>query len=105
MAYNADDKKQVNKARADAELDTALRLDVIRNVMTTAAGRKWIYDMLERCHCYSTSFIQGSPDATAFREGERNIGLQLLADVQTAASETYLLMLQEVKNLSNTSNT
>lgn len=105
MGYDANDEKQVKKARKQAEIDAAMRLDTIRNIMSTPPGRKWIYEMLERCHCYSTSFIAGAPDASAFREGERNIGLQLLADVQTAASETYLAMLKEAKNSSNTSTT
>lgn len=101
MAYNADDEKQVKKAKKKAEVDRALELNVIKEIMSTSPGRKWIYDWLERCHCYSTSFIQGSPDASAFREGERNIGLQLLVDVQNAASETYLTMLKEAKGTSS----
>ncbi len=100
MGYDANDEKQVKKARKKAEQDDALRLDVIRNVMQTAIGRAWIYGLLERCHCFSTSFIQGAPDASAFREGERNIGLQLLADVQSASPDLYLTMIQEAKSAS-----
>lgn len=97
MAYDANDAQHVKKARKQAEIDDAMRFDVIRNVMSTLPGRKWIYELLQRCHCYSTSFVQGSPDASAFREGERNIGLQLLVDVQMGASESYLVMLKEAK--------
>ncbi len=98
MAYNADDQKQVKKARKDAAQQEAMRLDVIRGVMQTAAGRIWIYGFLDRCHCFATSFVQGAPDSSAFREGERNIGLQLLADVQSSAPDLYLLMIREAKD-------
>ncbi len=100
MPYNADDEKQVKKAKQDSEFNDALRLDVIRGVMGTPGGRKWMYGLLEMCHCYHTSFMPGQPDTSAFREGERNIGLQLLADVQSAAPDLYLTMIQEAKGSS-----
>lgn len=100
MAYDANDEKQVKKARKEAEHGEALKLDEIRKVMQSSPGRQWMYGLLERCHCYSTSFIAGAPDASAFREGERNIGLQLLIDIQNAAPDLYLTMIQEAKNLS-----
>lgn len=101
MAYNADDEKQVKKARKDAEFNDALRLDVIKNVMSAPAGRRWMYGLMEMCHCFHTSFIAGAPDATAFREGERNIGLQIIADVQSASPDLYLTMIQEAKGTSS----
>lgn len=98
MGYDANDEAQVKKARKNAEQIEALRLDVIKNVMQSAPGRNWLYSVLERCHCYSTSFISGAPDASAFREGERNIGLQILIDIQNAAPDLYLTMIQEAKS-------
>lgn len=97
MAYDANDPKQVEKAKKQAEIDGALKLDEIRKVMQSAPGRRWMNELLERCHCFHTSFISGAPDASAFREGERNIGLQILADIQNAAPDLYLTMIQEAK--------
>ncbi len=97
MAYNADDEKQVKKARKQAQFDEALKLDVIKGVMGTIPGRQWIYDMLNSAHMFHTTFILGSPDGSAFAEGERNHGLRLLVDVQNAAPDLYLLMVQEAK--------
>lgn len=99
MGYNANDEKQVKKAKENAEFNDALKLDVIRNIMQTAAGRQWIYGILESAHIFSTTFIMGSPDGSAFREGERNHGLPLLADVQSAAPDLYLTMIQEAKSI------
>lgn len=97
MVYNADDKEQVGQARKQAEFDNALKLDVIRGIMQTPAGRKWIYSILERCHIYGNPFVPGQSDSTAFNMGEANIGRLFLADVQEAASELYLTMLTEAK--------
>lgn len=97
MGYNADDPKQVKAAKKQAEFDEALKLDVIKGVMSTIRGRQWIYDMLNSAHIFSTTFIMGSPDGSAFAEGERNHGLRLLVDVQNAAPDLYLLMVQEAK--------
>lgn len=97
MSYNADDPKQVKKAKDRAELDEAMKLDVLKNIMGIPAGRKWIYSILERCHIYGNPFVPGQADSTAFNLGESNIGRIFLADVQAAASEDYLVMLREAK--------
>ncbi len=98
MAYDANDEKQVAEARKNAEFNKALELDVIRGIMKSPAGRKWIYGKLERCHIYGNPFVPGESDTTAFNLGEANIGRVFLADVQEAASEEYLVMLREAKN-------
>lgn len=97
MTYNADDEKQVQTAKKKAELEEALRLEVIRNVMTNAHGRKWIYDFLDRCFIYGNPFIPGQPDTTAFNNGVANVGKILLADVQAAAPDLYMQMIKEAK--------
>ena len=97
MAYNADDPEQVKKAKKRAEQEEALKNDVIKNIMSTPAGRAWVYELLNRCHIYHTPFVQGHPDVTAFNCGEQNFGNQLLADVQIAASGDYLTMIKEAK--------
>ncbi len=97
MTYNASEEKQVEQARKQAEKDEALKLSVIKNLMDTSPGRSFVYDQLNSGHIFSTSFVQGSPDASAFREGERNHALRLLADVMNACPESYLTMCEENK--------
>lgn len=97
MSYNADDPKQVKAAKKKAEFNEALKYDVIKAVMSTVPGRQWIYEQLVSAHIFSTTFIQGSPDGSAFAEGERNYGLRLLADVQAAAPDLYMQMVNEAK--------
>lgn len=103
--YNASDERQVKKARRKAAQAQAIKHDVVRKVMSSAPGRAWIYEMLDACHIYHTPFMVGNPDGTAFNLGEHNRGLALLADVQAAAPDLYLQMIQEAKNSSNTETT
>lgn len=99
MGYDANDEKQIKKARKKAEIDEALKLDVVKSVMQSSIGRSWIYDMLDRCHAYHTPFVAGQPDVTDFNLGAQNWGFQLLAEVQMAAPDLYLTMIQEAKSV------
>lgn len=104
MAYNADDPKQVKTARKRVEQEEALKHDVIRNIMITPHGRKWIYGWLDQCFIYGNPFVPGQPDASAFNMGMANIGKVLLADVQVAAPDLYMQMIREAKGLTTTPN-
>lgn len=67
----------------------------LRAVMSTAAGRRFIWRLLENAGVFRSSFVTGAPDATAFNEGARNNGLALLGDIMNDASEKYLIMQKE----------
>lgn len=95
--YDAGDPEQVNLARKKAGRRKVNRLRVIEGLMSLPEGRKWMYDLLSRCHIYSTPFVAGDPYGTAFQAGEQNIGQMLLADVVAAAPENYILMCTEGK--------
>jgi len=72
-----------------------LRQRFIEAALSTRDGREWMYDKLSRCHIYHTSFVVGDALSTAYQEGERNIGLLLLAEIPP---DVYALMLKEAKN-------
>jgi hypothetical protein len=67
---------------------------MLREIMGSNEGRAWFYKILSLCHVYQTSF---SPNALAmaFAEGERSVGLRLMADLVEAAPAKYLEMLAE----------
>lgn len=67
---------------------------VIRQIMSSVEGRAWIWNLLSRCHVYSTSFSSNAL-SMAFQEGERNIGLIINAEV--TAKPLYELYQQMVK--------
>ena len=96
-SYDTSDKEQVNKARKRDARTRADRLEFVEAAMTTPQGRAWFYDLLARCHVVRTPFSANDPYGTAFKCGEQNIGLQILDDIQTVSSDTYLTMITENK--------
>ena len=95
--YDAGDPDAVNTARKKSGRRRAERLRVVEAIRKLPDGRSWMYGLLERCHIYHTSFVQGDAHATSFKEGERNVGLMLVADIMSACPEQYPVMCREAK--------
>lgn len=96
--YDASDPVQVNNARKTAGRKKKSSMEAVKAIMSLPQCRKWMYTVLEDCHIFQTSFVQGDPHATSFREGERNAGLRILAEVMAAAPKEYAVMLGENKH-------
>lgn len=79
-------RKAGNAAKADDE--------VVRALLDHRDGRGWLYRLLKTCHVFASSFT-ADPLQTAFREGERNIGLQILTRVTAVSPDGYVLMIKE----------
>lgn len=94
MSYNAADRKQVRQQEKAARLEESQRREIIKGIMSLAAGRQWMLERLESCHVFASSYT-GNALATAFAEGERNVGLQLLDDVMRSVPDLYVTMMQE----------
>src|SRR2546421_147521 len=94
MPDNAADRKQIRRKEKAAKLADAQRREVITNLMSTSFGREWMWDVLAGCHCFATTF-NGDALASAFAEGERNVGLRLLADILVACPDQYIQAMRE----------
>lgn len=95
-SFDAGDKRAVNNARKKAARERAEELEFVKAILTVPQGRKWMYAILERCHCYHQSFQPGMKfQDVAFNEGQRSIGNKLLADAMESDEEHYLLMVRE----------
>lgn len=74
---------------------------VLQQIMDTHAGRDWMYRKLAAGHIFEIVADLGSlerasdPLLTYFRDGERSMANQLLADVQRASPEQYLRMISD----------
>jgi hypothetical protein len=95
LVKNAADPEQVEGAKQRAESLNDRRLNDIREVLNTRRGRRFFWRYLEICGVYKTS--NADQHQIFFNEGMRNIGLQLLADLNEAAPEVYLIMLREAQ--------
>lgn len=70
-------------------------IDDIRWLMSSPRGRRTVWWLLQIAGVYRTSY---PCDANmAFREGGRNIGLQLQARVTDHCPDAYIAMLNETK--------
>lgn len=91
---NADDKRQIGKAKRKEEV-LALREAVdLRDVLALPAGRRLIWRWIGDHGVFHTSFRSNALEM-AFREGRRDIGLRMLAEVEEASPDLFLQMQQE----------
>jgi len=94
MVVNAADRKSIRAAEKASRLADRDRGDVIRNLMSTSSGRRYIWDKLTSSHIFATSY-SSDPIAMAFAEGERNAGLLLLNDIIQWCPEQFILAMRE----------
>jgi hypothetical protein len=92
---NAADPRQIRKAGQKERLAKQGELNDLRTVLETRPGRRFVWRQLQRAGVFRTSYEQGVPDRTAFNEGRRSNGLQLLADIHELDSSFYVLMQKE----------
>lgn len=71
----------------------------LRWVMSSKQGRRFMYRLLSEAGLYRLSFNLDNTDplATAFNEGQRNIGLTRLSEITEACPDRYTEMLAEQK--------
>lgn len=91
--FDAGDQHQVNQRNRSLKREEIRRREFLRRAMQDQQGREWLWHLLDICHMNATSF-HTDPRMHAFLEGERNIGLQVNADLMRYPAE-FLLMLKE----------
>ncbi len=91
---NAADEEELSRA----DLDQRRQDDDLRWVLSDPRGRRFLWEMLGRCGLYRLSY-EHSGSATMFKEGERNIGLTLVARITEVDHSAYLLAQQEAHEL------
>lgn len=94
MSDDHSDRAQIRSARREARVKRRDQLALLGRLMAEPHGREFFYDLLSACHMFNTSFATNALQM-AFREGERNVGLRLTADITEAAPDQFLLMLKE----------
>jgi hypothetical protein len=101
---NAANEKQVQRMARREKSSKEIRLDDLRIVMGTPAGRRFVWRLLgEFCHVNEMSFSPANSTVTAFAEGERNVGNRLVSEIHELDMEFYLLMQKEAMEKANAS--
>lgn len=67
--------------------------DDLYSVLNTKQGRRFIWKWLSECGIFRAGFC--TPDELMFREGARNVGTKLLAQIMKISPELFKLMQEE----------
>jgi hypothetical protein len=94
LNWDRETKRAERKANKQAAAVAARDSAVFQGIMAHAGSRAWMYDLLFQCHLFASSFT-GEALSSAFKEGERNIGLILLNGIMQACPEAYVQMMGE----------
>lgn len=94
-APNAADRKSIRKQEKAARLADRARAEVITSIMSTVSGRAWLWDHLSGAHCFHTTHVPADPLGSAFQEGRRSLGLELLSDIMRACPDSYIQAMKE----------
>lgn len=92
---NAGDPGQVRANKRSRKLKKQQEDEALRAVLETYEGRAVVWTFLERAHVFAVSHQGEATHETAFKEGERNVGLQLWTDVLRVAPKVYPAMSSE----------
>ncbi len=96
LVTNAADGKQVELAERK-ERDRAKQIAKdCRDVMELVCGRRLVYRLLDRAGIWRVSYA-GDTNQTMFNEGQRNMGLALLDDLNRSCPDLYLTMMAEAQ--------
>ncbi len=95
VAFNMHDHKAVQD-RSRAVKQKGERADLaLKTLMQHADGRLLIWDMLSDCGVFSSSYRGEATHASAFTEGERNVGLKLFLRLMKLCPDHYATMQKE----------
>lgn len=97
LVKNAADPTQIKEAGLKEKFGRERELEDVRFLLNTKEGRRFLWRLLSLTGLFQSSFTGNS--TTFFKEGSRNIGLQVLADINDANPEGYLLMLKENREI------
>jgi hypothetical protein len=88
-------QRELDRHRKDKEAQT---LRDLRWVMSTAQGRRFMFDLIDqRCLVFSPSYTGNSE--TYLREGRRIVGIEVMREVQKECAAEYVQMMSEAFNL------
>jgi hypothetical protein len=92
---NASDPEKVKESKEKSQRRRDREIDDMKFILNTVQGRRILHKYLSQSGVWQSSFTGNSE--TFFREGERNMGLKMLADINDADPEFLMIMTKEAK--------
>lgn len=71
------------------------QIGVVRGLMETVQGRQWLWEKLDLCRVFGSTFIPDKPNVGDYLQGVRDIGLNLYQEINAAAPDKIFMMNQE----------
>lgn len=94
MAHNAADAGSVREMERKDRDRTRIQREEMKALLENGAFRKFVWRYLGSCGVFRSSFSTDAMEM-ARAEGQRNVGLKLLAEINEAHPESYLVMQKE----------
>jgi len=91
--YDAGDEWQIKKKKTKAHIHKEQNKEDLKEILSSAGGRRFLWKLLEECGVYKISFT--GDNYTIFNEGKRQIGLRLIEDIFDASPNAYTEMRSE----------
>lgn len=92
--YNAGDAQDVQKRAKGKKLRELQKEAALRQFLANPAGRMWMWDLLGLCGTFHSSFSREAL-VMAFQEGRRDIGNQIIGEMNRIGPEYYMKMAVE----------
>lgn len=97
--HDSNNPEHVKRAEEKYKLETDAEIKDVKAIMATGEGRRFMWRLLEKTGLYKTSFTGNS--TTFFNEGQRNIGLWLISQVNEHCLDEYAQMVEENREDAN----
>lgn len=101
--FNAENETQVKGRKRKDEIRREREMNDLRFVMGHEQGRRFVWRLLTITGITRSSF-ETNALSMAMKEGQRNVGLTLTAEIMEADTKSYLTMQLEAANLKEIDN-
>jgi len=95
MAYDPYDSDQVSDRKVRSKARATQAQSDLKWVIDDPRGRRVLKRILDRTGWDAQAFVPGDALATAFREGQRNIGLSIRSDNTNLGHQAFMSILSE----------
>ena len=80
-------------------MDNKLLNLAYQEILKSPDGRMVLWDILSRCHIFEGGFTGNSPGFGHYKEGQRDVGLDIIRKINTVDKEAYMRMMFEARRL------
>ena len=96
LVKNASDVSQIKDAKRKEKNKVWRDKENLQAVLNMQSGRAFLWNILCECGLFKTSYA-GDSNEIYFLEGQRNIGLSIMNDINEVDPDSYLKMMKENK--------